>query len=116
MNKKSRFLFVSLLFVLMFVLAGCRAQTDSTNAYKLPLGESGYISELDFDLYRKEDVIDEYNAVVDSYYYDYTELNGAYEAVLSAKVVSSEKVNFEGKAFKLVVGYYSNALKALVLW
>ena len=108
MNEKSRFLFVSLLFVLMFVLAGCRAQTDSTNAYKLPLGESGYISELDFDLYRKEDVIDEYNAVVDSYYYDYTELNGAYEAVLSAKVVSSEKVNFEGKAFKLVVGYYND--------
>ena len=106
MNKKSRFLFVSLLLILMFVLVGCGSQQDSTNAYRLPLGESGYISELDFELYRKEDVVDEYNAVVDSYNYDYTAENQAYVVTLSAKVVSSEKVNYEGKAFKLVAGYY----------
>ena len=53
MNKKSRFLFIALSLILMFILTGCAKQTDSTNAYRLPLGESGYLSEIDFELYKK---------------------------------------------------------------
>ena len=40
----------------MFILTGCAKQTDSTNAYRLPLGESGYLSEIDFELYKKKEV------------------------------------------------------------
>ena len=65
MNKKSRFLFIALSLILMFILTGCAKQTDSTNAYRLPLGESGYLSEIDFELYKKKDIT--YNNLILSY-------------------------------------------------
>ncbi len=108
MNKKSRFLFIALSLILMFILTGCAKQTDSTNAYRLPLGESGYLSEIDFELYKKKDIIDEYNAVVDRIDYDYIVENQEYTVTMNAKVVTSEKLNYEGKAFKLTAGYYEN--------
>ena len=108
MNKKSRFLFIALSLILMFILTGCAKQTDSTNAYRLPLGESGYLSEIDFELYKKKDIIDEYNAVVDRIDYDYIVENQEYTVTMDAKVVTSEKLNYEGKAFKLTAGYYEN--------
>ncbi len=51
-NNRLILVFLSVVMMLALVLVGCggssRQQTDATNTYRLPLGDSGYINEIDF--------------------------------------------------------------------
>ena len=65
MKKYIILLFASLL--ILFTMSGCKQKSDSENAYRLPLGDAGYISEIDFDLYRVEVIRDDNGEVFRCY-------------------------------------------------
>ena len=50
--KRYSILIAVLMSVFVLLLSGCMKQkTASEDAYKLPLGDSGYINEIDFSFY-----------------------------------------------------------------
>lgn len=104
MKKKSKFVSLLFLAVLMLLLTGCRSaaqQDDSTNAYKLPLGENAYMSDMDFAIYSKDIVVDDIETKGASLI-----STGTYTVSLSAIVYENE--NHVGKTIKLIAGYYND--------
>lgn len=106
MTKKLRFFLIAILASLVLVLSGCGAKADSENTYKLPLGDSGYMSEIDFKLtnsyaYHKND-----NGVYDEWVaYKYITIGKNY--TVSVEFGKTE-TGFTGKSVALYVGYYEN--------
>ncbi len=101
MNKTTRSLVLILLLGLIFVLNGCRRATDdSNNKYRLPLGDSGYLTEMDFPLYKNATINEEGNETIN---YDFV-TNEEYIVKVNAKIMD-EKQN--GKAISLKSGYYN---------
>lgn len=113
MNKRARFYLITLMVFVIVCLTGCgQNAADSTNTYKLPLGDSGYISDMDFALDKTEDVYteDEDGNKTLSYSLDYTyiEAGKTYNVTIKAGVASAEKKDANGKHIKFVVGYYND--------
>ena len=100
---KKHLMMAIIAFLMIFVLTGCRQKTDSENAYRLPLGDAGYISEMDFDLYR----VEENEEAGKSFNYDYVESNTAYTITVSTKVMDEK---YDGKSYKVSVGYYKDGV------
>ena len=103
MNKTKRFLSLMITFVLILLLSGCAgrgASDDSKNKYRLPLGDSGYLTEMDFPLYKNVAVNEDGSETIS---YDLV-TNEEYAVRINAKVMD-EKQN--GKAVKILAGYYN---------
>ena len=109
MKKHTLLVFVSLLIV--FVLTGCRQKSDSENAYRLPLGDAGYISEMDFKLYRHEATKNENGETIYDYDYDYVSSNTTY--TVSASIIAGEE-KYVNKAYRMSIGYYDNGTYVLL--
>lgn len=103
MKKQKTILSLALIAVFVFLLSGCKAK--SVSAYTLPLGDSGYISEIDF-------------RTKNSYVYSYTS-DGIANEWVSYKYAEQGKeytVNIEfgknevdGKVVVLEAGYYEGS-------
>ena len=102
--KKYLLLIVASL-ILVFTLSGCKQKADSENAYRLPLGDAGYISEMDFKLYKVEDIKNSNDEVTDQYNYDFIESNTNYTIKVSTKITDSK---YNNKAYRISVGYYED--------
>lgn len=103
MKKYLLIIITALVFV--FTLSGCKQKTDSENAYRLPLGDAGYISEIDFGLYKKADIKNESGEVIDRFDYDYLLSNTSNTIKVSTKITDSK---FNNKAYRVSVGYYED--------
>ncbi len=109
MKKSTLLVFISLFLV--FLMTGCRQKSDSENAYRLPLGDAGYISEMDFKLYRKEAVKNENGETVYDFDYDYISSDTTY--TVGASMIANEE-KYVNKAYKMSIGYYEDGVyKAL---
>jgi len=104
MNKKMNYIFVIAFLVLLLV--GCgkqQAQDDSNNKYKLPLGDSGYLTEMDFALTKNKEIKNTNGDIVTTITYDYVENNKTCAVKIKARVMDEK---FDNKSIKLAAGYY----------
>ena len=94
-----------LLFVLVAVLlltTGCRS--NKVSVYTLPLGDSGYISEIDFKTKESYEYSYTSSGIVKEWVsYNYLEVGKTYK--LNVELGKSENA---GKAIKLAAGYYED--------
>jgi len=101
---------IAVLFVLAIVLllTGCNKSTqeNANNKYKLPLGDSGYISEIDFSLYNYREIKNSEDVIKGIVDYNYVKNNKKYTITLDSRTMDSK---FNNKAVKLVVGYYTES-------
>ena len=75
MNKQKRTMFFLLIALMVLLLGGCTAN-KSVSVYTLPLGDSGYISEIDFKTKDSYAYSYDTEGVVDGWVsYDYVEKN-----------------------------------------
>ncbi|MCB9498458.1 MAG: YidC/Oxa1 family membrane protein insertase [Bacillales bacterium] len=109
MTKTIKYYLVVIMLLLVLTLSGCNTKEDSTNPYKLPLGDPGYISDMDFDLYKKETIYtndeDGVPIATDSIDYQYIEESKTYVVTITARVMADE---YDGKSIKLTAGYYDS--------
>lgn len=113
MPKKQKQLFLVIVIALfLFVVSGCSAKTDSENNYKLPLGDSGYLSEIDFQMSNFEYYKNSDGVVTDCLNYCYTEANKTYTISMSARVTDSA---WDDKTVKITAGYYDETNKFVAL-
>ena len=107
MNKqKIRTCFMVLVIACLFLLTGCKVKATNENAYKLPLGDSGYLSEIDFPLYyNNEEEIKAANPEAQEWYSITLDASTEYEIKFQAAVMGE---NYQGKAIRLSTGYYNN--------
>lgn len=95
-------LFVLALGVLL--LTGCgKARTDAQNTYKLPLGDSGYYSEIDFATEKYDGHKNEEGKVDGILKYDFVNPGKDYKVVISVRAMEEK---FAGKQIEMVAGYY----------
>ena len=102
---KRRFLIIFMSLIIIFSLTGCRQKSDSENAYRLPLGDAGYVSEMDFGLYKNVSILNGDGNEVDKYDYNYLSSNSTNTIAVSSKVMDEK---YADKAFRVSVGYYDS--------
>ena len=100
MNKQKRTMFFLLIALMVLLLGGCTAN-KGVSVYTLPLGDSGYISEIDFKTKDSYAYSYDTEGVVDGWVsYDYVEKNKTYSLSIELGKVNA------GKTVLLQAGYY----------
>lgn len=107
-NNRSILMLLSTIMFLALVLVGCgrssTQQADATNAYRLPLGDSGYINEMDFKFYNCYAYSKNTNGVYDKWVnYKYLTTGEMYTVNVEFGKVAEEA---QGKCVKFYVGTY----------
>ena len=104
--KRYSILIAVLMSVFVLLLSGCMKQkTASEDAYKLPLGDSGYINEIDFSFYDCKGYSTNAKGATDKWInYKYVEEGKAYTLEIEFGLIGEE---FNGKSVKLLVGSYN---------
>ena len=106
-NKTKYFTLFSLLMLIVLSLVGCSCgqNTEATNAYRLPLGESGENAQIDIKLFENKEIVAiiEGNEEKGQLSYDRV-INGT---TYNLKISAEAKEKFDGKKINFQLGQYN---------
>ena len=107
MNNKTKLTsFILMLFLVVVMLVGCSGSNEATNAYRLPLGESGESAQIDLKLFENKEITKTIDGAEETGQLTYNRVVNNKNYTLTVTVEAKEK--FDGKKISFQVGQYVN--------